>query len=57
LAGKGAVVAKDAPLAIIHARDEAGFENAAAIIRAAYVIGKPQRKSPAIIERIAPSRK
>ena len=37
---------KSKPLAIIHARDEASFERAQKIIRAAYVLGKPKRATP-----------
>ncbi len=57
LAGKGAAIAKDVPLAMIHARDNAGLEIAAGMVRAAYTIGKAPRKTPAVIERIGPSRK
>jgi thymidine phosphorylase len=53
LAGKAAAVDKSKPLAIIHARDEASFERAHKIIRAAYVLGKPKRATPCVIERIA----
>ena len=53
LAGKAAAVDKSKPLAIIHARDEASFERAQKIIRAAYVLGKPKRATPCVIERIA----
>jgi len=52
LAGKGASVSKDHPLAMIHARDEAGFKRAAAIVQKAYVLGKALRKSPAVLQRI-----
>jgi thymidine phosphorylase len=57
LASKGTAVGPDAPLARIHARDEKGFEKAAAIVRAAYVLGKPPRKTKAVIERIGPARR
>lgn len=40
LAGIGAEIAPDAPLAIVHARDEAQAEAAAAALRGAYVIGE-----------------
>ena len=53
LDGKAASVEKSNPLAIIHARDEAGFERAQKIIRAAYKLGKPKRPTPCVIERIA----
>jgi thymidine phosphorylase len=47
LAGKGASVDRDRPLALVHARDEAGFERAAATIRAAYGLGlAPPHQSP-----------
>jgi thymidine phosphorylase len=52
LAGKAAAVDKSKPLAIIHARDEASFERAQKIIRGAYVLGKPKRATPCVIERI-----
>ena len=52
LAGKATSVDKSKPLAIIHARDEASFERAQKIIRAAYVLGKPKRATPCVIERI-----
>jgi thymidine phosphorylase len=52
LAGKAASVDKSKPLAIIHARDEASFERAQKIIRAAYILGNPKRATPCVIERI-----
>jgi thymidine phosphorylase len=52
LAGKGASASKDRPLAMIHARDEAGFERAAEIVRNAYVLGKARRRTPAVLRRI-----
>ncbi len=55
LAGKGAAVSKDRPLAIIHARDEAGFDRAAEIVRSAYVMGKAPRRTPAVLRRIGPA--
>ncbi len=54
LAGKGTKVDAKTPLAIIHARDEAGFEEAATIVKASYVVGDAPIATPAIIERIAP---
>ncbi len=57
LAGKATSVDKTQPLAIIHARDEDGFQRAQKIIRAAYVLGKPKRPTPAVIERIGPTGK
>ena len=53
LAGKGSAAGKDQPLAIVHARDENGFEAAQKIILAAYKIGKAKRATPCIIGRIA----
>ncbi len=57
LAGKAARVGKDAPLAMIHARDEAGYEKAAAVILGAYRLGAAPRKTPVVIARIGPARK
>ena len=57
LAGKGKAVAKGEPLAMIHARDAASFERAAAIVQKAYTLGAMPRKTPAIVERIGPVRK
>ena len=57
LAGKGKAVAKGEPLAMIHARDAASFERAAAIVQKAYTLGAMPRKTPAIVERIGPARK
>ena len=52
LAGKASGVDKSQPLAVVHARNEEGFERAQKIIRAAYKIGKPKRAMPCVIERI-----
>jgi thymidine phosphorylase len=57
LAGKGAETGKDRPLAIIHARDDAGFDRAAEIVRKAYVLGKAPRRTPAVLQRVGPSLK
>ena len=57
LAGKGKALAKGEPLAMIHARDEASFERAAAIVQKAYSLGAAPRKTPAVIERIGPTGK
>ena len=54
LLGKGAVVDPKTPLALIHAADEASFARAAAIVKAAYVIGEAPAPSPCIHARIAP---
>jgi thymidine phosphorylase len=52
LAGKGAAVDAATPLALVHARDEAGFARAADIVRAAYHLGMaPPHQSP-IVERV-----
>jgi hypothetical protein len=40
---------------MIHARDEAAFERAAAILQNAYVLGKARRRSPAVLQRIGPT--
>jgi thymidine phosphorylase len=55
LAGIGAEIRAGEPLALVHARNEAAADGAAARLAAAYEIGEaaPQR-GPAVIERIAP---
>jgi thymidine phosphorylase len=54
LAGLGAEVSGEAPLALVHARDEAQARAAAAKLAAAYRIGDapPRRRDP-VVERIA----
>ena len=52
LAGKGTSASKEHPLAMVHARDEAGFDRATEILRKAYVLGKPRRRTPAMLQRI-----
>ncbi len=53
LAGIGAEVGPGAPLARVHARDEAAAAAAAARLRAAYSLGDaPPPRGPAVIERI-----
>ncbi len=54
LAGLGAEVGPEAPLAIVHARSNAQAEAAAAALAAAYRIGEaaPEKRAP-VIERIA----
>ncbi len=52
LLGKGDAVSTRTPLAMIHARDEAGFEKAAAIVRTSYVLGDAPVRGPSVIERI-----
>lgn len=53
LAGKGATVDETTPLAIVHARDEAGYEKAAEIVRGSYGIGDRPSRRRSVIERIA----
>ena len=54
LLGKNFVCDFETPLCMIHARDEAGFDRAAQLVRGAYRIGAaPEEVSP-VIERIAP---
>ena len=50
--GRNGDVQADIPLAMIHARDEASAERAAAIVRSAYVIGEGAPAAPMIRERI-----
>ncbi len=54
LLGKGDVTNAGTPLAMVHARDDAGFEKAAAIVKACYVIGEVTQRGPSMIERIGP---
>jgi thymidine phosphorylase len=54
LAGKGAEVGKERPLAVIHARNEDGFARAASLIRKAYKLGRAPRPRDPVIERIGP---
>ncbi len=55
LAELGQNVGPDAPLALLHARDEASAARAEARIRQAYAVGGPAAAaSPVILERIAP---
>jgi thymidine phosphorylase len=54
LAELGQTLRKGQPLAIIHARSEAGYEQAAASLREAYAIGGvPPVIPPLVVERIA----
>ena len=55
LAGKGVAVGKEWPLAIVHARSEAGFEQAARLIREAYDLGTAPRKTKTVLHRIGPA--
>jgi thymidine phosphorylase len=52
LPGKGARIERGAPLCLIHAADEAGFERAAAIVRNAYVLGEAPGESATILARV-----
>ncbi len=53
LAGLGAPVSGDAPLALVHARTQSGAEAAARALNAAYEIGDaPPARANAVIERI-----
>jgi len=62
LAGLGASVGADAPLALVHARDEAAAAGAAASLRAAYTIGETAPPPAAVVyqrigaEKANPSR-
>jgi thymidine phosphorylase len=53
IAGVGAVVGPDRPLAVVHARDEAGFEAAERALRAVVRVGEaaPEER-PAVVGRI-----
>lgn len=55
LAGIGDSVGADRPLAIIHARDAAGFEAATARLRQAYRVSDAGSRGPLIAERIMES--
>jgi thymidine phosphorylase len=52
LAGLGANVGKDVPLAIVHARDEAAADRATEALRAAYSLGAAPETNPTVYERI-----
>ncbi|QIG48653.1 thymidine phosphorylase [Nordella sp. HKS 07] len=52
LAGKTASVGRDRPLALIHARDEASFARAAAMVRGAYRLGEAPPVSSPVLTRI-----
>jgi thymidine phosphorylase len=54
LLGKNFISDMNTPLCMIHARDEASFERAARIVKAAYLIGGGAESWPPILERIAP---
>ena len=48
----GRDVGGDTPLAVIHARDEASFDQAAEMIRKAYAVGGDAAATPIVMERI-----
>jgi thymidine phosphorylase len=52
LAGLGARVGKDAPLAIVHAKDEGAAARATEALRAAYSLGSTPAPNPTVYERI-----
>ncbi len=54
LLGKNFISDRNMPLCMIHARDEASFERAAQIVKAAYQIGDGAESWPPILERVAP---
>lgn len=53
LAGLGERIEADRPLALVHARDEAGFAAASAAVRRAYQLGAAPTVQPLIVERVA----
>lgn len=53
LAPLGALVEKDTPLALVHARNEAQFDAAAEAVRAAYGFAADAPSNPLIVERMA----
>jgi thymidine phosphorylase len=53
LLGRNGEVRQGVPLAMIHARDEASAEGAAAMVQSAYVIGEGAAAPPIIRDRIA----
>ena len=52
LAPVGRDVGGDTPLAVIHARDEASFDQAADMIRKPYAVGGDAAATPIVMERI-----
>jgi thymidine phosphorylase len=54
LLGKNFISNMNTPLCMIHARDEASFERAAQIVKAAYQIGDGAESWSPILERVAP---
>ena len=53
LAGKGAAVDNNRPLAIIHAKDTGSAEAAAEAIRSAFILGEPPTAGKPVRARIA----
>ena len=54
LLGKNFRADMNTPLAMIHAADDAGFERAAKIVKAAYKIAGPVKETPPVLEKITP---
>ena len=55
LAGLGSHVGPDAPVALVHARDDAAADRAARSLRAIYTIGDTApAKEPVVVERVGP---
>jgi len=54
LLGKNFISDMNTPLCMIHASDEASFERAAQIVKAAYHVGDGTESWPPILERVAP---
>jgi thymidine phosphorylase len=57
LAGIGARVGRDRPLAVVHARDETDFERAAFALRKAYRLGDMPAPASPVLDRIGPDTK
>jgi thymidine phosphorylase len=53
LAGIGAEVGPKSPLALVHARTEAGAAEAVRIVTAAYALGEPRRPAPVVRETVS----
>jgi thymidine phosphorylase len=52
LGGLGASVGRRSPLGLVHAKDDAAAERAAAALRAAYALGEKPPQNPCVHERI-----
>ena len=52
LLGKNFRADMNTPLCMVHAQDEASYERAAGIVKAAYAIGDVVKETPPVIERI-----